>query len=155
MQFDDYMQIRDLMNRYAHLADQARIDELAQLFEHADFYLPGNVVFRHDPKGFADNLKQWSRTYEDTGTMRTRHVTTNLILEDDGPNAAKAQSYVVVFQATPDFPLQPVIAGTYLDRFEKVDGKWRFTERREDDKNFELLGDLSRHLKQNYDPRLR
>jgi len=154
MQFEDYLQIRNLMNRYAHFADQARIDDLAQLFEHADVYLPGNVVFRSDPKGFAANLKQWARKYEDTGTMRTRHLTTNLILEDDGPDAAKSQAYVVVFQAAPDFPLQPVIAGTYLDRFEKVNGTWRFTERREEGRNFELLGDLSHHLKLEFDPEL-
>jgi len=81
-------------------------------------------------------------------------VTTNVILEDDGPNRAKSQAYVVVFQATPTFSLQPVIAGTYLDRFERVDGKWRFTERVESDENFELLGDLSQHLAMAYEPTL-
>jgi len=148
MQFEDYLQIRNLMNRYAHLMDQAKHDEVAQLFAHADVYMPGDVVFRSDVKGLADTFKKWNRVYEDTGTLRTRHITTNLILEDDGPNGAKSQCYVVVHQATPDFPLQPVIAGTYHDRFEKVDGKWRFKERREDAKDFELFGDLSHHLAQ-------
>jgi hypothetical protein len=154
MQFEDYLQIRNLMNTYAHLMDQAKHDEVGRIFAHADVYFPGDIVFRSDAKGLAAMFNKWNRVYEDTGTLRTRHVTTNLILEDDGPNAAKAQSYVVVFQATPGFPLQPVIAGTYLDRFEKVTGKWRFKERREEPNKFELLGDLSHHLAIAYDPKL-
>jgi 3-phenylpropionate/cinnamic acid dioxygenase small subunit len=154
MQFDDYLQIRNLMNRYAHLMDQAKIDEVAQLFAHADVHFPGGTVFRSDVNGLAAFYRKWNKIYEDTGTPRTRHVTTNVILEDDGPNRAKSQAYVVVFQATPAFPLQPVIAGTYLDRFEKVDGKWRFAERVESDENFELLGDLTQHLAMIYEPTL-
>ena len=44
--------------------------------------------------------------------------------------------------------LQPIVTGTYLDRFEKVDGQWRFRERRE------LVGgagDMSAHLLQDYE----
>jgi hypothetical protein len=59
-----------------------------------------------------------------------------------------------VVQATPSFPLQPVIAGTYEDKFEKVSGLWRFAERREEFKNFELVGDLSSHLALDFTPQL-
>jgi hypothetical protein len=57
-------------------------------------------------------------------------------------------------QATPTFRLQPVIAGTYEDKFEKVNRAWRFAERREEFKNFELVGDLSSHLTIDYKPQL-
>jgi hypothetical protein len=40
-------------------------------------------------------------------------------------------------------PLQPIVAGRYLDRFARVDGAWRFAERRI---LVDLVGDLSRHL---------
>jgi hypothetical protein len=40
--------------------------------------------------------------------------------------------------------LHPILAGDYLDRFERVDGAWRFTERVFDPR---LFGDLSRHMK--------
>ena len=43
-----------------------------------------------------------------------------------------------------DFPLQPIIAGRYSDRFERVDGVWRFSERII---HPELYGDLSHHLR--------
>jgi 3-phenylpropionate/cinnamic acid dioxygenase small subunit len=83
------------------------------------------------------------RRYDD-GTPRTKHVTTNLII-DAGEEAgtATARSYYTVFQQVDDTPLQPIIAGRYHDRFARVDGAWRLTER----VIFcDLIGDLSRHL---------
>jgi 3-phenylpropionate/cinnamic acid dioxygenase small subunit len=156
MEFSDYLQIQNLLHRYAHLMDQAEFDAVGQLFAHADVYMPGEAgIFRKDPAGVANLFRRWNRVYPDTGTLRTRHITTNLILEEDGRDRAKARCYVLVVQATPTFPLQPVIAGTYEDRFEKVHGVWRFAERREEFKNFELVGDLSSHLALEFTPQLK
>ena len=151
MEFSDYLQIQNLLHRYAHLMDQADFDGVGQLFAHADVYMPGDAGdFFKDAAGLANLWRKWNRVYPDTGTLRTRHITTNLILEADGPNRARGQCYVLVVQATPTFALQPVIAGTYQDKFEKVGGNWRFAERRETFKNFELVGDLSAHLALEY-----
>jgi 3-phenylpropionate/cinnamic acid dioxygenase small subunit len=155
MEFSDYLQIQNLLHRYAHLMDQADFDAVGRLFAHADVFMPGDAgVFRKDPIGVSHLFRRWNRVYADTGTLRTRHITTNLILEGDGPDRARTRCYVLVVQATPSFPLQPIIAGTYEDTFEKVDGTWRFAERREAFKNFELVGDLSAHLLLEYAPRL-
>jgi hypothetical protein len=51
-----------------------------------------------------------------------------------------------VYQATPQLPLQCVIAGRYHDVLEKVDGAWRFRDRYIIG---DLLGDLSQHLRDN------
>jgi hypothetical protein len=48
-----------------------------------------------------------------------------------------------VLQATSDLPLQPIVAGRYRDRFERVDGMWRFAER---EMNVEQVGDVHEHL---------
>src|SRR5580765_4276073 len=43
------------------------------------------------------------------GTPRTKHVTTNLLIEVDASDAtATARSYFTVFQATEQLPLQPI-----------------------------------------------
>jgi hypothetical protein len=84
-----------------------------------------------------------TRRYED-GTPHTKHVTSNVLIDvDEAAGTASARSYFTVFQALPDFPLQPIIAGRYHDRFERVAGRWRFSERKMIP---ELFGDLSRHL---------
>jgi hypothetical protein len=59
---------------------------------------------------------------------------------------------VTVFQQTDSLALQPIVCGTYFDRFEKVEGRWRLVDRIED---MELLGDLSEHLLGDSGQRLR
>jgi SnoaL-like domain len=72
-------------------------------------------------------------------------VISNVTIElADDRTTATARSYFTVLQARPDFPLQPVIAGRYYDRFERVDDVWRFADRQIIP---DLIGDLSRHLR--------
>src|SRR2546425_8621375 len=78
------------------------------------------------------------------GSPCTRHVVTNLVVELDGPDRAAARSCFTVFQARPDFPLQPILCGRYHDAFARVDGSWRFADRLILP---DLIGDLSRHLR--------
>ena len=83
-------------------------------------------------------------TYED-GTPRTKHVTTNVII-DVAPDSdrAAARSYFTVLQALPDLALQPIAAGRYHDQFEWGTRGWRFAERRV---HVDLVGEVSRHLR--------
>ena len=92
---------------------------------------------------------QFTRVYPETGTPRTRHVTSNVIIEPDGEEAARAQSYILVHQATDTLALQPIIGGRYYDRFVKVNAAWRFSERRME---MDLFGNLSAHLLQKFGP---
>jgi hypothetical protein len=146
MDFDDYVAIQNLIHLYPDYADRGDIDAVGALFAHAEIHAPGfDPPFNAhgDPKAFAAVYREWVRIYPETGTPRTRHVISNIMIDFEGPDRARAQSYVMVFQSTSTFPLQPIVGGTYRDRFAKVDGKWRFIERRED---MELVGDLSQHL---------
>jgi hypothetical protein len=82
-----------------------------------------------------------TRLYPD-GTPRTKHVITNVDIRLDG-DAATSRCTVTVFQQTDVLPLQPIASGHYVDRFERVDGVWRFSER--ELRNF-LYGDRSQHI---------
>jgi hypothetical protein len=80
----------------------------------------------------------------DDGTPLTSHVISNPILEvaEDG-ETARVRSRFLVVQATPSLDLRPIIAGRYDDRFERVDGRWRFSTRHMEPR---LAGDLREHL---------
>ena len=152
MEFQDFQEISNLINRYPQCADRGDFDGVGELYAEANLYAPGEDKPMFQAEGarkFTEAYKRMVRVYPDSGTPKTRHLIGNVIIEDDGPERAKAQSYVVVFQQTPQLPLQPVIAGTYYDRFAKVDGRWRLVERRED---MELVGDLSQHLTIKFPP---
>jgi hypothetical protein len=146
MNFDDHAAIETLIHLYPDYADRGDIDAIGALFAHAEIHAPGFEQPFHahgNPKAFADVYRQWVRIYPETGTPRTRHMISNTRIDFEAPDRARARSYVMVFQSAPGFALQPIVGGTYNDRFAKIDGEWRFVERRED---MELVGDLSHHL---------
>ncbi|MFD0849013.1 nuclear transport factor 2 family protein [Sphingosinicella xenopeptidilytica] len=137
----DERAITNLMARYAFLIDDGDYAGAGQLFSHGELTLNDNP-----PASGADAVEAFLiralKTYDD-GTPRTRHVTSNIILEiEEPPRGASACSYVTTFQATEGFPLQPIACGRYNDRFEKVDGRWLFRSRQI---VTGLVGDLKHH----------
>ena len=138
-------QITNLIHLYAELMDAGRLEECSDLFADA------RVVFDSDagPPVVVDRdglLEVWRSmvAIHGDGTPRTRHLVGTPILEVDGEaGIATCRSTYTVFQQVDDGPLQPIISGRYNDRFERVDGTWRFTERTY---AADLVGDLSDHL---------
>ena len=145
----DYFEIQNLLHRYSDAVDRGAFEEVGEMFRHADVYFPGDEspAVKAGTGDFAAHLSRWTRRFPETGTPRTRHLCTNLIIDFDDERHARTQTYFVVFQGTDTLPLQPIITGGYRDRFEKVDGAWRFVERRE---FVGETGDLSAHLLQDY-----
>jgi hypothetical protein len=68
-------------------------------------------------------------TYKN-GRPMTRHLITNQLIEL-APDALSATSrcYFTVLQRPPGLEFQIVVGGQYHDRFAKVDGVWRFTDK--------------------------
>lgn len=134
--------IANLLYRYAESIDGGRLVEAAALFRGARVYLQG----RPDPIDADALLALWRRLiilYPD-GTPHTQHVISNPIIEIDAAHGtASARSRYTVFQAAPALALQPVVCGRYHDRFERVDGAWRFTERAY---FLDLSGDTRAHM---------
>ncbi len=137
--------IENLLYLYAEAIDAGDFDAIGELFARGRILTPDGVVGGEGRDGVKAIYDQSTVLYED-GTPRTQHVTTNLIIElDDDGRGARVRSRFTVFQALPDFPLQPIITGHYDDRFALDDEqRWYFVERR---MRPVLLGDLSRHLK--------
>src|SRR5580765_4243029 len=149
MTADDYFAIQNLIYRYCERIDRGDFAGIAQLFAHAEIHVPALPAPVRGVAAIEAMYTQFTRLYPETGTPRTRHVTSNVIIEPDGADAARAQSYVLVHQATDVLPLQPIIGGRYYDRFAKTEGTWRFTERRME---MDLFGNLSAHLLQQFGP---
>ena len=137
---DDHRQIQNLIARYALLVDTGDFDGVGDLLAEATFIgAGGEFTGREAITGMLANAVI---RYED-GTPRTHHATSNLAVEVGGDTAV-AHSYVTVFQALQDFPLQTIAAGRYRDTFARRHGRWRFTERLV---TIHLRGDLRRHLR--------
>ena len=143
--WESHHAISSLMFRYAECVDQADFDGLSELFangsirstsaKESDAGMQGEVIGRF--------YAATNRVHED-GTLRTRHLATNVHIEiDESSDSASARSYYVVLQATPKLPFQPIVGGRYEDRFERVDGRWHFADRLV---LVDQIGDMSEHL---------
>jgi len=135
-------EIENLLYTYAERMDAGDLEGVARLFEHA-VYRAGD-----GPPLSAEEVLRVNRElvilHED-GTPRTKHLTTNARIEvDERADTASARSCFTVIQGVAGAPLAPIVAGRYHDRFERVDGAWRFCERHI---LVDLVGDLSRHLR--------
>jgi 3-phenylpropionate/cinnamic acid dioxygenase small subunit len=140
MQADDYFAIQNLLFSYPFTLDRGDFDGVGELFRHADVYSGGQLMASKDPARVAAAFRDWVITY--AGSPRTRHYLSNVMIEPVAEDRAIVRSYVMVFQQTESLALQPVIGGDYLDTVQKVDGAWRFVERRMGN---DLVGDLSAH----------
>ncbi|HET7652972.1 MAG TPA: nuclear transport factor 2 family protein [Acidimicrobiales bacterium] len=141
---DDHVAITNLVYAYAERIDAGDFDGVAALLADADVSGEGG-----NPVRGADAVRAMyersTRRYDDDGTPKTKHVTTNLVVEVDSvAGRATCRSYFTVLQAVPgELALQPIIAGRYHDEFERHADAWRFSKRHMIP---DLIGDLGHHL---------
>jgi hypothetical protein len=136
-------ELGNLIARYAELIDAGDFDGVADLLEDAAVGGADDGPLLTGREGIRRLFASTACLYPD-GTPRTKHVTTNLILEiDEDEGRASARSYWTVLQAVEGLPLQPILAGRYHDRFVRRDGTWGFAERRY---LVDLVGDVSHHM---------
>jgi hypothetical protein len=131
-----------LVYRYPDLIDAGDFDGIGELFAHAVLRSGDSAIRGRDE--LVPMLKRLVRTYEG-GRTSTKHNVTNLVVDvaPDGMTAT-AKSYITVMQARPpELPLQVIASNRHFDRFERVDGVWRFVERVDVQ---DLVGDMSHHI---------
>jgi hypothetical protein len=139
---DNARAIENLIYTYAERIDAGDLAGVAQLFEHGRIEAAPGITIEGAEQ--VRKLYEGSTRLYDDGTPRTRHATTNVIVEvDDAGATARSRSYYTVFQQTDELPLQPIIAGRYHDTFHRVADRWCFDTRT---MFVDLKGDLSHHL---------
>ena len=137
-------QIANLLYRYAECIDTGDLAAAAALFEHARIRIGGPDQDTIDAARLLGIWKSLIILYPD-GTPRTKHVVTNPIIEvDEDAGTANCRSYYTVLQQTDELPLQTIVTGRYDDRFERVEGQWRYCYR--DLTLIDMVGDVSHHL---------
>jgi hypothetical protein len=124
----DLGDITTLVHSYALLLDQGEMDAVAALFEHSTWRSDQrDAVLRgsEEVRPVYEKLK----TYE--GSPRTKHLITNLTIEVESEGiTASAHCYWTVLQsAGPGRPIDIILTGQYVDKFEKVEDTWRFADR--------------------------
>ena len=134
--------IRTLLGQYCERIDAGDFDGVGALFDR------GRLADEHGNE-LAQGSEAVAAFFAATvqlhgGSPRTKHLVTNTAIEEEDAGMLVARSsYVVLLQTQQGKPLLPVIAGRYVDHFERDGTGWHFFERRF---LVDLAGDLSRHL---------
>jgi 3-phenylpropionate/cinnamic acid dioxygenase small subunit len=138
------VKIANLLYTYAEKIDSGDLEGAAALFRHARIATRDRENLL-DAAGMLEQWKRYMKIYPD-GTPRTKHVVTNPIIDiDEEAGTATSRSCYTVVQSAEGFPLQLIASGRYHDKFERVEGSWRFSYR--DYSLLDMVGDLSFHLK--------
>ena len=144
---DSAREIENLLYTYAERIDDGDLDGVADLFEHGRIHGregggPGSVF--EGRAGVRGLYALTTRIHDDTGTPRTKHLTTNAIVEvDEEAGTATARSSFLVTQATAELALQVIVTGRYRDTFHRLEGRWWFQSRT---MHVEQTGELGHHL---------
>lgn len=127
--------IGDALDTY----DERRIGEYLR---YASWHIEATGNVFEGTEGAEELIYRFVRHHEHLPA--TQHDITNVLVEvGAGAQTATARSEFAVVQATPELPLQFIMAGHYDDTFERRQGLWRLVDRRE---HWDLVGDLSQHL---------
>jgi len=116
-----------LIHSYARLLDAGDVEGVVALFEHSTWRsLPNGSVLRG-----AEALRPvYRQLLHHEGASQTRHLITNLtVTVAPGATTASSHCYWTVLDGAPGRPIGITLSGQYTDAFEKVDGRWRFTDR--------------------------
>jgi len=141
--WESYHAITTLLYEYTERMDAADFDALADMFADAVLTNEGVDGVVTGGEAIAALYRRTNRVHAD-GTLRTRHLTANPVVDvDEDAGTATARSAFVVFQQTPELRLQPIVTGRYRDRFVRAADGWRFAQRHI---IVDQVGDVREHL---------
>jgi SnoaL-like domain len=78
------------------------------------------------PDVFIEGSEAILRAFQSRPPRTTRHICANVRIDVLSDTRATATSQILLFTSAE----APPLVGSYADIFEKIDGRWRFSERR-------------------------
>lgn len=126
MEFSDSAQITNLLSRFATLADVGTLDEITETLADDVVWQMTGMTWTGRDAVIAGLSQMREMGYAGPGTG-TRHLVTNLQIEPDGPDAARAHSYFLFIAA--GSPPAVKLFGEYRDTLRKERGLWVIASR--------------------------
>ena len=110
-------EVRNLLGRYCECIDAGDFDGVGALFADGRLATEDGTVLAEGAAATAAFYAKGTRRHGETPC--TKHVVVDTVLEpsDDGAAIVARSSYVVFMALEAALPLQPIIAGRYVDSF--------------------------------------
>jgi hypothetical protein len=135
--------VRNLLGRYCERLDAGDLAGVGALFARGRLATEDGTVLATGAAEGAEFYGRGTRLHD--GSPRTKHLVVDTVLDPstDGATIVARSSYVVLQAVEGLMALQPIIAGRYVDTFDRAAEGWTWVERRF---AVDLLGDLAHHL---------
>lgn len=114
--------------KFAKLNDAGEHRALAAMFTET-----GKFARPADPDNFVQGRDAILAFFRDRPARRTRHVMTNILVEVESAERARAHSLVTLFtgpEKSDALQCDAVLVGDFHDHLEKIGNRWLFAERR-------------------------
>ena len=125
-----HREIEQQIYRMGYHLEAGEFDAIGELLGHATFGADkiGRKMFR----GKDEIAAQYARTnivYPEGG-RRTKEIYSNVVIDIDlDAGLATSVTSFTVAQQVPGGPFELLVAGRYEDEWERVDGRWRWSDR--------------------------
>jgi hypothetical protein len=117
-----------LILKFARLNDAGEHQALAAMFTET-----GTFARPADPDNFVQGRDAIFAFFRDRPARRTRHIMTNILVEVESEERARAHSLVTLFMGPGNseaLQCDAVLVGDFHDHLEKIGDRWLFAERR-------------------------
>ena len=137
-------EIENLFYRYAYGIDAGDFESVALLLKDASIHgAEGNII----AQGF-EQIKhfyeQIIKIHPDTGTPKTQHVVSNILIQSESVDSLKVIANYSVFQKLKSGKVEAIICGQYHTSFKAMEHGWAFHQHQTKPL---MVGDMTNHLK--------
>ena len=121
---EDKEAIRELLSEYCHYVDKGEFEKWENLWMEDAVLLTPEKVSIDGKKAIGETI----RAAADQILGKVKHMTTNEMIKVSGNNAS-VESTILVLSLDDNNTISIMLAGTYIDKLQKVDDNWKFRER--------------------------
>lgn len=137
-------QIGKLFYRYAYGIDAGDFGGVAEMFKNASIHGGQGELLAKGCDQIEKFYEQIIIIYPDTGTPKTQHVVSNILIESETKDLVTARANYSVFQKLKNGKIEAIICGQYHSSFVPGENGWEFSQHQT---QALMVGDMSNHLK--------
>ena len=136
-------EIENLFYRYAYGIDAGDFESVAQLLKNASIHgAEGNIIAQGSEQ-IEKFYNQIIKIHPDTGTPKTQHVVSNILIQSESNDLLKVIANYSVFQKLNSAKVEVIICGQYHTSFKLGEHGWAFHQHQTKPL---MVGDMTNHL---------
>lgn len=136
-------EIEKLYYQYAYGIDGGDFESVAQLLKDASIHGVEDKVIAQGAEQIKSFYDQIIKIHPDTGTPKTQHLVSNILVQSENEDTLKVIANYSVFQKLDSGKIETIICGQYHSLFKHSQQGWVFHQH----KTIPLMvGDMTNHL---------